>query len=96
MAINQQGWEIFLDLCLKTKSTSMLEELFSLLLTAEERENFALRCMIVKNLLEQQQTQRQMAENLHVSIAKITRGSNELKRINPLLLKFLQKVLFKK
>lgn len=90
MAINQQGWELFLDLCASTNSKDQMQDLFSLLFTAEERENFSLRCLIIKELLAQQQTQRQIAENFHVSIAKITRGSNELKRISPLLLEFLK------
>ena len=38
------------------------------------------RCLIIKALLEKKAPQRQIAEELNVSIAKITRGSNELKR----------------
>lgn len=88
--INQLAWRSFIKLCLETKNDKMLSSLFDLLLTQEERENIALRCLIVMDLLKQEKTQRNMAEDLHVSIAKITRGSNELKRMPPKLIEFLK------
>ena len=59
--------------------------------TQEEKESIATRCLIVVELLKQEKTQRAIAEYSHVSIAKITRGSNELKRMPPKLIEFLRK-----
>ncbi|HVE44078.1 MAG TPA: trp operon repressor [Gammaproteobacteria bacterium] len=88
--MNQAGWRAFIKLCLSTKNEKMLSSLFDLLLTQEEKESVAMRCLIVIDLLKQEKTQRDMAEDLHVSIAKITRGSNELKRTPSELIAFLR------
>jgi TrpR family transcriptional regulator, trp operon repressor len=88
--MNQAGWSSFLNLCLASKNETMLSSLFELLLTQEEKESIAMRYLIVVELLKQEKTQRGMAEELHVSIAKITRGSNELKRMPALLIDFLK------
>lgn len=88
--MNQLGWRSFTKLCLATKNEKVLSSLFDLLLTQEEKESIAMRCLIVMDLLKQEKTQRDMAEDLHVSIAKITRGSNELKRMPPKLIEFLK------
>ena len=89
--MNQAGWRVFTQLCLESNNEKMLSSLFDLLLTQEEKESIATRCLIVVELLKQEKTQRVIAEDLHVSIAKITRGSNELKRMPPKLLEFLRK-----
>ena len=64
--------------------------LFDLFFTPEEKDNLALRYLIIQELLQDEKSQREMAKNLNVSIAKITRGSNELKRISPKLLATLR------
>ena len=89
--MNQAGWSVFTQLCLASKNEKMLTSLLDLFLTQEEKESIATRCLIVMELLKQEKTQRVMAEDLHVSIAKITRGSNELKRMSPKLIEFLKK-----
>lgn len=91
--MTSKGWQHFLDLCLSAKDHKTLSELFELFLTPEEKSSIETRCLIVKALLEEKTTQRQIAKDFTVSIAKITRGSNELKRISPKLLLFLQKYL---
>jgi TrpR family trp operon transcriptional repressor len=88
--MNQLGWRKFINLCLATKNEKMLSSLFDLILTQEEKESVAMRCLILMELLQGKKTQRQMAEDLQVSIAKITRGSNELKRTPAHLIKFLE------
>lgn len=88
--MNQAGWRDFIKFCLAAESQTLLSLLFELFLTQEEKENVAMRCLIIEELLKQQKTQREIAEELHVSIAKITRGSNELKRMNPKLIEFLK------
>jgi TrpR family trp operon transcriptional repressor len=49
------------------------------ILTPQERENIALRWKLLR-LLEQGNTQRAIADELGISLCKITRGSRELKR----------------
>lgn len=93
--MSKSGWPDFIALCMSTDSPEMLSDIFDLFLTPEEKASIDTRFLIVKALLEKKKTQRNMAENLKVSIAKITRGSNELKRISPKLMHYLQKHLSK-
>lgn len=88
--MNQNGWHRFIKLCLAAKNEKKLSSLFELILTQEERESVAMRCLIIMELIKQEKTQREIAEELHVSIAKITRGSNELKRMPDKLIEFLK------
>ena len=76
------GWGGFLKLCRETKGEKELDELFWLFLTPEEREDIKTRFLIVKELVRGKKTQREMAKELGVSIAKITRGSNFIKSIS--------------
>lgn len=78
-----KGWRYFLKLCLNAGNEKKLEELLDLLLTLEEKSDLNNRCLIIKTLLENKMTQREIAETFHVSISKITRGSNALKIISP-------------
>ncbi|MFA6037178.1 MAG: trp operon repressor [Legionellales bacterium] len=78
----QTGWDGFLKLCLKAKSVTALDKLMRLQLTQEEQQAVAMRYLIIKELLKGEKTQREMARDLHVSIAKITRGSNSVKLID--------------
>jgi len=91
--MNQTGWRRFIKICLAAKNDKTLSSLFDLLLTHEERESIAMRYLIIEALLRQEKSQREMADNLHVSIAKITRGSNELKRMPEKLIAFLKENL---
>ena len=88
-SMNSAGWRCFLNWCSGTQDPSLLTELFDCLLTPEEKESIETRCLIVQALLDQEKTQRQISEELKVSIAKITRGSNQLKRISPNLKSYL-------
>ncbi len=91
--MNQEGWHCFLNLCSLAKDEKILSEVLDLLLTPEEKSSIETRCLIIKALLTAEKPQRQISEDLHVSIAKITRGSNELKRISEKLLRYLQNIL---
>lgn len=86
----EDGWRGFLDLCSKAKDQQELDSLFWLLLTPKERSEISTRCLIVRELLRGEKTQREMAQELKVSIAKITRGSNFLKMIGKDLRSLLQ------
>ena len=87
--MTHNGWCDFLKLCLAAENEKILTEFFELMFTAEERSSLETRCGIIRSLLNQKIPQRQISEELKVSIAKITRGSNELKRISPRLKQFL-------
>lgn len=91
--MDQKGWRYFLALCSAAEDEKMLSELLDLMLTHEEKASLAMRCLVIKALLEQKKAQRQISEDLKVSIAKITRGSNELKRISPKLKEYLRRHL---
>ena len=87
--MSKNGWHYFIELCMSTDSEEMLSDILDLFLTPEEKESIETRCLIIKALLEKKKTQRNISENLKVSIAKITRGSNELKRISPKLIEYV-------
>ncbi len=88
---DQRGWSSFLELCTQAAAEGRLETLLELLLTIDEQQQLAARCRILEELLAQRLSQREMAAELHVSIAQITRGSNALKSTrNPWLREFLQ------
>lgn len=77
--MDDDWWWRFVKLCARTQDPKVMNELFELLFTISERREMAGRLATVKALLEGKLTQREIARDLHVSIAKITRGSNELK-----------------
>ena len=85
----EDGWQRFLALCSEAESPDALHTLLTLFLTIEERKDIADRLLIVSDLLEGKHTQRAIAANRQVSIAKITRGSNSLKMIDETLRRFL-------
>lgn len=92
----KEGWQGFLALCSKLSSAKELDLLFDIFFTFDERENLSSRYLLIRELLEGKKTQREIAEELHISIAKITRGSNRLKTVNAkwkkLLLEFYQEL----
>ena len=73
------NWRGFLKLCREFKTEKQLNDLLALFLTHEEKGALAMRYAIVKELIKGRLTQREIAADLNVSIAKITRGSNALK-----------------
>ncbi len=81
--------ELFHD----AQATGVLEEWLELLFTPGERDDLNKRLDLIGALLRGQETQREIAKNHQVSIAKITRGSNGLKSISSELQTFLEKHL---
>jgi TrpR family trp operon transcriptional repressor len=92
-ALDKSGWREFIGLCSQI-SAEDLKRFFDLFLTIEEKELLASRYLIIKALLEQKLTQREIAAKYKVSIAQITRGSNAMKIIDPELKEKLRQ-LFK-
>src|ERR1700722_1175964 len=86
----KDSWRSFLDLCSKIHTPDDLGRFFDLFLTHEEKETLASRYLIIKSLIENQVTQREISNQHQVSIAQITRGSNALKSVDPKLKKFLK------
>lgn len=88
------GWQLFLQLCQHVKNSEQLNALFSFLFTAEEKQHISTRILLVQELLKGKRTQREIAKTLNISIAKITRGSNNLKQLNENFKKYLQDEMF--
>jgi TrpR family transcriptional regulator, trp operon repressor len=82
----------FLTLCQKA-TRQELEELFDLFFTDEERSHIKGRIDIISHLLSKKNTQREIAEQCSLSIVKITRGSNALKRTTPQIKAYLRRIL---
>lgn len=83
------------ELLHRAKSKEQLEQLLELFLTMTEREAIGGRYLIVEGLLKGEKPQRQLAEELGLSISKITAGSNAIKRA-PLGLRQFVEVEMKK
>ncbi len=88
---SEDGWQAFIELCSKFPKTEELEELFDLFFTLEEKEVLSKRYSLIKALLDEKLTQREIADKMEVSISKITRGSNALKIISKKLREALKK-----
>jgi len=84
------GWQEFIDLCKSSIKANNFDELMQVLLTLEEKEQFSTRVLLLQQLLQAEKSQREIAKDLHISISKITRGSNELKRSSTMMLDFLK------
>ena len=89
----RNGWQLFLTMIGQISNEQQLNQLLEFLLTPEERDYLATRIELVRELLKDKKTQRDIAKDLGISIAKITRGSNNLKLIDDDLKLFLKNVL---
>ncbi|MDO8483262.1 MAG: Trp family transcriptional regulator [bacterium] len=69
--------EELMRLLVSIKNPKLMDEFLEDLLTPAEFEDISIRWQIIK-LLSKRVPQREIAGNLGVSIAKITRGSREL------------------
>jgi TrpR family trp operon transcriptional repressor len=90
MEVLKKGWRQFLHWSHQAADEKQLDALMDLVLTPEEKNDIATRCLIIKELLAQEASQRDIAKNLNVSIAKITRGSNELKRTKSSIIQYIK------
>ncbi len=86
---NKAGWREFLRLCQRVKTEDQLDELFGLFFTLEEKDVLATRILLIQELLKAEKTQREIAQHLNISIAKITRGSNALKIVSDEMKQFI-------
>jgi len=79
----KREWQALVKLFAQHSSLNEMDQLLHVFLTANERDFLVHRYKIVQALLTKKVPQRKIAEELNVSIAKITAGSNELKRTKP-------------
>ena len=91
--MDKDGWRKFLDLMVEMEDPKELDELARLLFTPEERDAISKRIRIIEELMKREKTQRGIAADYNLSIAKITRGSNALKDASPKMKRFLKKKL---
>ncbi len=87
------GWQRFTELTAEQQTPEAVQAWLELFLTAEERAAVTDRLLIVQALLCSDKPQRQIAKELGVSIAKITRGSNYLKTLSDEQVASLKEIL---
>ncbi len=82
-----------LGLLAKAEQDHKLNEVLKMLLTEDEKQSLGLRVQIIKSLLNDNQTQREIQESLKTSVATVTRGSNMLKSMPADLLAWVKESL---
>ncbi len=90
--MNAKSWQQFLKITEKL-NTEELKLWFEVVLTPAEQDDIADRVCIIEALLKQEIPQRDMAAKLNVSISKITRGSNALRRMSTQKLQWLRRLV---
>ncbi|MDH2923866.1 Trp operon repressor [Nicoletella semolina] len=84
-----QEWQQFLILLQNAIKEDKLDLLLSIFLTIDERNALGLRVQIVRELLSNTLSQREIQQQLNTSAATITRGSNMLKTVDPDILDWI-------
>lgn len=87
------GWQRFIHLCQNANNAKELDALLTALFTPEEKQQLSLRIELVRELLKQEKSQRDIAKSLEISIATITRGSNMLKTIKTKLREAFERLI---
>ena len=95
MSQNEYHWKLLVKLFLSVKDEKTMNDLLSLFFTLSETKYLADRLSIIHSLLTGELTQREIAEKMKVSIAKVTAGSNALKRAPDELKQFILNLLHK-
>lgn len=80
-----------IQLFMVAENNDEIERLLISILTPDELEQIKKRWQIVKLLMEAE-TQRDIAEKLHISTAKVGRGSRELKFGNGIFQELYEKI----
>ena len=90
MVMSKKYEDELVDLLSGIAVNGTMDDVLSNLLTPQELEEMSLRLQIVIGLLNNK-SQRQLAKELNVSLATVSRGSRELKYGRPGLKKVLSK-----
>ncbi len=77
--LQQEGLKELIKILANQKNETELTECLECLLTKSELEDLGKRWLLVKEI-DAGTTQREIAQNFHMSLCKITRGSKELKK----------------
>lgn len=93
MTEHNNNWHDLIQLFSAVDDAPSIEKLLQVLFTHDERNDMAKRVQIIRGLLKGDKTQRQLAHELNVSIAKITRGSNALKSVDDEVRALLNKTI---
>lgn len=80
--MKSESWDQVITLLSNQQDVVALQALMGALLTQEEREAIGSRLAIMQALLAGDETQREIARRIKVSIAKVTRCSNYLKTLS--------------
>ncbi|MCK4608899.1 MAG: trp operon repressor [Gammaproteobacteria bacterium] len=94
--ISPEDWLEFLRFCSEFRTSEQVDNFFEVFYTFNEREEVLSRYLIVKEMLTSKKTQREIAVSHNVSIAKITRGSNQLKRVSDEFKEFIARAILGK
>ena len=86
--MESSDWQGFVAQCHQFEEVRDLGVFFDVFLTLSEKDELVKRFNIVKQLLQSNKTQREIARNLKVSIANVSRGANVIKTY-PVNLKML-------
>lgn len=80
--MESEFWTQVLTLLEQQEDQGALRDVMNVLLTPEERESIGSRLAIMRALIAGEESQREIAARVEVSIAKVTRCSNYLKRLS--------------
>ena len=77
-----ESWFQVIQLLKRQQDMETLHDMMSVLLTREEREAIGSRLAIMRALISGEESQREIAWRIKVSITKVTRCSNYLKTLS--------------
>jgi TrpR family transcriptional regulator, trp operon repressor len=88
--MDEEGWWKWIELLVAVQRTEEMDEMLHLFLTESEREAIADRYQLVKELIRGEKSQRQIADDLGLSISKVTMGSKAVRIISSPLRRTLE------
>ncbi len=80
---DKSGWEGFCQAILDCKNIEELDVFLDVFMTISEKEAIIRRFALVKELITTKKSHREIAKDLNVSVANVTRGSNLIKVKKP-------------
>ncbi|WP_066013060.1 MULTISPECIES: trp operon repressor [Endozoicomonas] len=87
-----ESWFQVIKLLKGQQDVDALHEVMGVLLTREEREAIGSRLAIMRALLSGEESQREIARRIGVSITKVTRCSNYLKTLSDAEMSMIEQI----
>lgn len=87
-----ESWFQVIKMLNSQQDAEALHNVMGVLLTQEEREAIGSRLAIMRALLAGEESQREIARRIGVSITKVTRGSNYLKTLSDTEIAMIEKI----